>query len=438
MFGSRSNEITEMIALCEPQCWGFEHAPFNAALLETVRLAEPIARLVFMGEGTHLSSVRAEMASNGLGRETERIEWQQILIPPRELGGRPRLLAERACCAQVLKSASEAGARHLIFCSLTAEGLLWLKAMLLTRRQPFAVLATLHGILATIDETQPRSLRRWMTSLRQVLRLPHPRQLTYLAMAPPIRANLLEILPRAAPFFRAIDHPYFMAAADTGSVHHQPLRFGFLGVARVDEKRFDTFVRLAQEVARTPSLSESQFDLVGFLGDDARSMDGVAGVIRNASSRPISSDEYAARARQVTYAIGMADPRHYRLVPSASFLDALRYGKPGIYLRNCYLEHYFHKIGDVGYLCDSYEEARDVVFSILRQFPESRYLRQCENIRRGRSLFEPDSVAGRLSDILAEAERTVRAGHPRPAGDLPTGTAGVTKAPSERAENVKL
>ena len=57
-----------------------------------------------------------------------------------------------------------------------------------------------------------------------------------------------------------------------------------------------------------------------------------------------------------------------RLVASATFLDALSYVKPGIYLRNPYVEYYFEQMGDIGYLCDSYEEMREVVLAIL-SFP---------------------------------------------------------------------
>jgi hypothetical protein len=358
-----------------------------------------------MAERSHLGAVRYELVRNGGG--ADEIEWQEIEIPPRNLGGRQRLLAERACCARVLKCASEAEARHLIFCSLTSEGLLWLKAMLLARRRSFGVLAVLHGVLATVEEPQPRRPHAWVTSLRQVLRMPHPKQLTYLALGPTIHAHIAETLPRAASFFKATDPPYFMPGPG-GITVRQPLRFGFLGVARLGEKRFDKFVQLAQEVARISSLAESEFVLVGFLGDDVRAIDGVAEAIRHTSSTPASPEEYDARASELTYVVGMADPGHYRLVASASFLDALRYGKPGIYLRNPYLEHYFQRLGDIGYLCDSDEEVREVVFSILKAFPETRYRQQCENITRGRRIFEPYTLAGTLANLLAEAERRAR------------------------------
>ena len=61
----------------------------------------------------------------------------------------------------------------------------------------------------------------------------------------------------------------------------------------------------------------------------------------------------------------------------------------------------FERMGDIGYLCDSYEEMRNIVLSILREFPLARYQQQCENIRRGRRIFEPQALAPRLRAIVA-------------------------------------
>ncbi|HEV2176513.1 MAG TPA: hypothetical protein VGW33_04825 [Terriglobia bacterium] len=394
----RSADGTGSIVLCEPQCWAFEHASFNAALLQTVALAEPQSRLVFMGEGGHLAGVREELARYGC--DPERVEWREIRIPPRTLGGWRRLNSERDWCGCTLRAA--AGAKALILCSATATGLMVLKGMLGVRRGRAPVLATLHGVLASIDQPQPRKPWHWATSLRQVLQLPHPKQLTYLVLGASIRASLVEAMPAAAVHFEAVDLPYLMPADDRGITPPDGLiRFGFFGAGRADEKGLDKFFRLAREVNHHELGARGEFVMVGFLADvDIATPEGSP---VEASRHPLSSEEYSNRARHLTYALGIADPLHYRLVASASFFDGLRYGKPGIYLRNPYLEYYFGRLGDVGYLCDSYEEVRDVVLSTLREFPEMRYRQQCENIWRGRELFQPRSVADALGSIIERA-----------------------------------
>jgi hypothetical protein len=179
-----------------------------------------------------------------------------------------------------------------------------------------------------------------------------------------------------------------------------PIRFGYFGVGRNAERAFNQFVRLAKEVQQEPLEHESEFVMVGHVPTGMGDPPVHPGVVQAASHTPLPVNEYKRRARTVTYAVSLADPAHYRLVASASFLDALSCVKPGIFLRNPYLEYYFGKIGDIGYLCGSYEEVRGVVFSVIRNFPEARYRQQCENIRSGRRLFEPEALAPHLRAIL--------------------------------------
>jgi hypothetical protein len=166
-------------------------------------------------------------------------------------------------------------------------------------------------------------------------------------------------------------------------------------------RKGDAFARLAREILEPNA--QVEFILVGFLRDgDAQSdYPGVTGL----SDRPLTPDEYRRRAASLTYAIGTADPAHYRLVASASFLDALSYGKPGVYLRNPFVEYYFRKMGDIGYLCDSYEEMRATLLSIIREFPTEHYRKQRDNIRRGREIFAPQLLARGLREIVEGAKR---------------------------------
>ena len=104
--------------------------------------------------------------------------------------------------------------------------------------------------------------------------------------------------------------------------------------------------------------------------------------------------------RKLTYVVWTAKPDHYRLTASGTFLDAMAFLKPGIYLRNDYIEYYFERMGDIGYLCDSCDDMVSTVREILSEFPTVRYQRQVENIRKGRIIFEPQTLAPRLRDIV--------------------------------------
>ena len=121
-----------------------------------------------------------------------------------------------------------------------------------------------------------------------------------------------------------------------------------------------------------------------------------------APSARLSWDDYRSRASAIHYSLGIADPEPYRLTASGSFLDSLSYVKPGLFLRNRYVEACFERLGDIGYLCDSVDHMVETARTIVSAPPIDRYLAQCENIRRGRGMFSPAAVAGELATLLAE------------------------------------
>ena len=43
-----------MIIICEPQCIGFEHVEFNAALITLIQYAYPNKKILFLSESEHL------------------------------------------------------------------------------------------------------------------------------------------------------------------------------------------------------------------------------------------------------------------------------------------------------------------------------------------------------------------------------------------------
>jgi len=386
-----------MIVISEPQCCGFEHVPFNAAFLGAVLLAYPEAAVVFMAEHEHLNGVR-HMLGRYCGTALQRVEWQVIDIPPRNMGGWRRLFQERTEIGGLLQCAKDRQARLLILTSITSTGLLALKLHLYRAQYPFPMVAVIHSVLGTVMRL-PRKPWKWLLNLRYVLRLPQTPALRYIALGDSIFGALEVAYPALARHFSVLDHPYFMdgetSAEDAISVPLDKIRFGYMGVGHRG-KGFSTFAHLAKEVREQTERAE--FLLVGFLSSTADCADYPA--VAGCSKEPLSAAEYKERAISLAYVVSVAKPENYRLVASASFLDALLYTKPGIYLRNPYVEHYFQQMGDIGYLCDTYDEVRETVLGLAKQFPTERYRKQCATIRQGRRLFTPDCVAMQLRKTL--------------------------------------
>jgi glycosyltransferase involved in cell wall biosynthesis len=381
------------VLVCEPQCIGFEHAEFNAALLRTAELAFPASRILFAGESDHVSRVRSRLEEAG----TARMEWVEIDVPrryrsPWKRYGRPRLTEEGLWCAQVRGLAQSRAAGLVMLASVGPAGLLSWKSSA-SSSDP-RTLAFLHGVVASAYCEQ--GLRRVKASaLRAIFRFRAPEGFRYVALGESILAALRALDPRLAERFTAIEIPSLWAAEplSTPAEGEPALRFGYFGVS---EKGFDTFAHVAARVRARHE--NARFSLVGFL-NDRQPVGRWSDVVDGLAEAPLTTGEYARRARNVTYALWTARPRQYRLTASASFVDAIAFGKPSIVLRNPFVEHYFDRLGDIGYLCDSVEEMVEIVESILRAFPEDRYRRQCRNLELGRRRFAPAAVAGRLAEI---------------------------------------
>ncbi len=370
--------------------------PFNAALLATVLDAYPDTRVTFFGESEHMGLVQKHLEAHHIAF-TDRVSWEGIEVPVRGGSGFSILKRERLLCRHLLREARASDVEAVVLCSVTNTGLLFLKPLLLLARFRKPVVAVLHGILGSLQHPASRKPWYWALHLRRVLWLPHPPTLRYIALSASILEHLNECCPRFVEPFRVLDHPYLWIA-EAPPQSPPPVRFGFFGTTS-DVKRFDRFCRLAHEVSR--EVPEAEFVLAGFATGDGCSAEH-HDVVRGMGTQPLAPEEFAKRAASLTYSVWAGDPEHYRLVASASFLDSLYYGKPGIYLRNPYVEHYFDEMGDLGYLVDSYEEMRELLIQLARDFPQERYRRQCATIVQARKALSPEALSGAFRAIVEQ------------------------------------
>lgn len=381
----------------EPQCAGFVHVPFNAAFLATVLKAYPDARVTFFGEREHLALVQKHLEAHRIAF-ADRVSWERIEVPVRGGNGFSILKKEWTLCRHLLREAQASDVEAVVLCSATNTGLLFLKPLLLLARFRKPVVAVLHGILGSLQGPEPRKPWYWALHLRRVMRLPHPPTLRYVAFSESILKYLDECCPRFARHFRVLDHPYLWIP-EAPPQSPPPVRFGFFGTTSA-VKRFDRFCRLAFEVSQ--EVPEVEFVLAGFATGDGCSTE-YHDLVHGMGTQPLDAEEFARRAASLTYSVWAGDPEYYRLVASASFLDSLYYGKPGIYLRNPYVEHYFERMGDIGYLVDSYEEMHELLIQLARDFPEERYRRQCATIVQARKALSPEALSGVFRSIVDRA-----------------------------------
>ena len=389
---------TNRVAVIEPQCWGLEHAPFNAALVTMAAAMWRDATVEVIGEASHLAAVR-ELISDARVETLDQIEWRPVVIAPRRSSGRERWAATIQLFSALRGQFRDAMPAALFLASADPQVIALLKVHLHTRWRGVPTFAVFHELLGVLNGRR-RSWKRF--GFRTAVRMPHPPSLRYLVLGTSILEHLSRIDPSLAAMTVAIDHPSLVGDLSYGGTMSEsmpPLKFGFIGGGR-DAKGFGEFVELADAVHRDhPTIP---FEVVG----------SVKGAAQRDDSNLFWSDEklpfpeFIARLRGLSHVIWLGNPRHYDLVASGSLADAVALGIPVICQSGPLVDHFFERFGDIGVKGDTKDEIRRQVRELIAGFDAGVYRRQKQALERARQLLAPEAAAGTLLDGLPVSRKS--------------------------------
>ena len=370
-----------MIVVFNALTWGFEHVPFDAALIASLQQAFPDEPIHFFAEAEHLRQTRAYLTPRNQG--TDSVVWREIAIPPRQAPLGRRLRDDLLLVRRLLAEAQRLGATRVISCCMHPRtGLPALKVLGAVYRRPDLAFIHHAGLLSVL------SSRRY----HPLLTLANGR-IKQVVLGSSIRTEVVRQLPAIAPHLAAIRHPYlFDATAPSELPAARAPSFSFLGMV-AENKGFADFARLADEF-------KVRFDLIG--GVPAEATAAIPASVRShAAAGPLTRETYERLLQETSYTIFPYDPHFYSLVASGAVLDTLAAGKPLIALRNSQFQEMFAAMGDIGYLCDDFAQMRAVVADILKAPPRARYRQQSENILARRSVYGPAAVGDELRRLFA-------------------------------------
>lgn len=384
-------EISDIL-VAEPQFKGAKHSSVNAALLVAAALvpASSRARTSFIAPPDHVRWVQSVL--EGSQREPANVNWLTLPRARSTSTGMKNARSELAIWLRVLKASRQLVAKALLVCSVTRPGLAVLPIVgAVAKRLPIVVIV--HQLNQLLE---PRAGRR--TRLDRLLTLPKPRNIQFVAPAMPVVEELTRRFPVLARGFGAIDLPYLWASSVPTPPPADPrdVVFGFFGGGR--KGRIEPFLEVAAVLKER--FPRARFMLVGHL-QDWRQHPAVEGL----QSEPLPPEEYRRRAAEVHFAVWTSPPEDYLLAASASFLDALSFVKPVIYLRNLVMEYYHQRMGDIGYACGSLDELRDRMAGLAESFPAQAYHAKCAAVLSSRDCFAPESAADSLRRLFAGLRR---------------------------------
>lgn len=396
----------------EPQCVGPEHVEFNSALIETVTRAFPSARVVFCAEASHLSLVRRRLlVARG---STDPVRFVAVKVPAR-LGHPARRLAFelQAFATRLLRFSARTGARGLLFSSMTAEGLIGLKIALYLNApsgKSIPIGVVLHAVLESLVQRPRRNPMMRLLSIRNALRFPTARpDLRYVVLSKLFADETRTLLPELAQSLISIEHPYFFPLVPESMPRppQRPVVFGTVGGAKLS-KGYGAWGPLARDVQAAVGTEGASFVHIGVVYDPIL-FEAFPPVRFVTAKGWTKREDYERELAGLDYAVFLYPKDSYLLTASGALMDALCFARPVVALRNPYFEHCFSLLGDIGYLCNSIEEMRALMVSLVKDPPADRFLQQQDNIFKGRARLCPQEIAPSFSDQWTEFSELVSA-----------------------------
>jgi hypothetical protein len=385
------------IIYCESKFPGIEHAPGNAAFIAAVLLAYPGARMICFGGQAQLEVIQQILREAG-NKSFEAVEWIGLDL----FVSRKRYFAEQfpndLRWLFYFFNRIKAIRPDLVILGTTSSMVLFLlKFFLPIKSKKTAWIVVLHAELCEVDIRGSRRPWYLLTRVGKVLDYPQPSNMKLVLLGESIRRSLLQIKPKlAGEKIYSIERTYFWSTKSGQppcGVPQARIVFGFTGGIYAG-RGFGLYEKLAKKMEGLAG--KAVFETVGFAAAPAYS----GSYFTDLPRQPLSPDVYKKKISEITYSVLLGEYSLYRLAASGSFLDALSFVKPVIALKNPYVEYYFKKLGDIGYLCDSYEDLERVVAGIINNFSPERYVLQCGNIIANRDLFSPEKVSARVREIF--------------------------------------
>jgi hypothetical protein len=220
------------------------------------------------------------------------------------------------------------------------------------------------------------------------------------ALGDSIAENLKRERPTARQRIVSLLHPYdFSTDADPSepSRINGVKRFGIPGICNV-EKNAQSIFEVASHLQRAHP--EAEFVMVGRADGMKKYDNGL--VDFEESTKLIASDEYERKMKGLDYALYFYPPHSYRLTASGALMDAIKYNKPVIALKNDFFKDVFGRAGDIGYLCEDLREMEDTIAAILTGQERPRYRGQLANLRKFREVHTYENLALELGARLRE------------------------------------
>ena len=388
-----------MVLICEPECVGINHSDTNIGFLS---LFEKIFdEIIFIAEINHLAILKKNINKKNI----KFIDWE---TPDISLPDYLRHKSDIEFIERLFVLCNENRIEKLILLSCSASKLYSVKKML-RKFKNINVYILMHGILEQLTTPRPSiNPMYYISNVNNLFNLPfwfgfpflfsNSDKIKYLLLSENNNENLIKKFPKLKLYTDVIGLPYiFFKDYNYKPFKKGKVRFGIFGYTHKG-KGGDLLFKLAEEIKKNQKIENAEFVLIGSIyGNDVIVNDSVEIISRN---KPLSRNDFDKYAKEIDYAVYFYPSYSYQFTTSGAFFDAISYQKPVIVFKNNFFKQYFNLIGDIGYMCDDYQNMFDTVKYISQNLPMKEYAFQKNNIKKLREILSIDALAEKAKKVL--------------------------------------
>ncbi len=385
--------------IVEPQCTGFIHSSFNAAFLAVISKIFPTENLFFMAEEKHIGHVKSLLLNSG--SNLENIEFKNADIKVLDLPDSDfsRMPFEKKFYETVFEFMKGKNIDKIIFSSSTAPGI-HLTKKLLKKYPNIKCYGILHGIAHTL-QFEALKLKTFINNkFPQVFLFGNTDRYKFIVLGESIKQEVLKRFPHMKKYLYSVDHPYFFES-DKQFIpfQYEKIRFGVFG-SLDKSKGYKVIKKIIDKLKCTEFANKFEIVVIGSMSIEQRYNQYIRPASQNGF---ISREEFDILSETIDYSLLLYDSKAYKFKASGSFFDTLSYLKPTLALKSSFIQYYFNKLGNIGYLCNNYKELEQTMLEILKYPDIEKYNIQRQSLLEGRELLNLEKIGNDLYSILCES-----------------------------------
>ncbi len=369
--------------ICIEMTWRWlTHTQNNANQINALSIAFPNEKILVMAERDHLLELERLCA------KTNKIGFCEIDVPM-ELQGKTHIVSLKRFWREfrtIRNAISMAPANEkitivMLSATSTAIAAASLVSKLTKKQHKFIIF--MHGNLNEIDGWRSRNPFTRKLDMKSMISTHHGPSIKFVVLENAIKKELVKKIPEIDCQVEVISHCLnnFSNYKNSATKFEPPFKFGLIGQATAD-KGLKDFLFIAGEINKKfPGLAE--FYLCGRVNPGELNKiksENFLVLAHKPDKESISPENYAKRIMGLHFAILQLSPKYYSLSASGGMIDAISSGKPIIGGGAKIVLDLFEKYGDIGYVCETLDDTKKAIETIITENDVEKFLRQKDNL----------------------------------------------------------